>query len=176
MNADPSTLYKLIILFILNHSEFPLSNSQLCEFLLDKGYTTYFAVQAAISDLVDAQFISVSQKNNNSYYELTPSGEETLDAFSSYISEGIKSDVQSYLEDKRYELRQSNEITASYLPKKNQEFEVELSLKDKKDILLNIHLNVPTELQAELICDHWHKQSAEIYDYLLNTLLTKKKN
>ena len=42
MIADPSTLYKLMILYILNASEFPLTNSQVCEFLLDKGYTTYF--------------------------------------------------------------------------------------------------------------------------------------
>ena len=54
MIADPSTLYKLMILYILDTSEFPLTNSQVCEFLLDKGYTTYFTTQAAISDLIEA--------------------------------------------------------------------------------------------------------------------------
>ena len=120
MIADPSTLYKLMILYILDASEFPLTNSQVCEFLLDKGYTTYFTTQAAISDLIEAQFISVDQKNNSSYYRLTPSGRETLEAFSSSISDGIKNDICSYLADKHYALRQTNEVTASYLPKKNQ--------------------------------------------------------
>ena len=174
MIADPSTLYKLMILYILDASEFPLTNSQVCEFLLDKGYTTYFTTQAAISDLIEAQFISVDQKNNSSYYRLTPSGRETLEAFSSSISDGIKNDICSYLEDKHYALRQTNEVTASYLPKKNQEFDVELLLKDGKEPLLKLQLTVPTELQAELICDHWHKQSSQIYDYLMTTLLTKK--
>ena len=113
MIADPSTLYKLMILYILNASEFPLTNSQVCEFLLDKGYTTYFTTQAAISDLIEAQFISVDQKNNSSYYQLTPSGRETLEAFSSSISDGIKNDICSYLADKHYALRQTNEVTAS---------------------------------------------------------------
>lgn len=174
MIADPSTLYKLMILYILDASEFPLTNSQVCEFLLDKGYTTYFTTQAAISDLIEAQFISVDQKNNSSYYRLTPSGRETLEAFSSSISDGIKNDICSYLADKHYALRQTNEVTASYLPKKNQEFDVELLLKDGKEPLLKLQLTVPTELQAELICDHWHKQSSQIYDYLMTTLLTKK--
>ncbi|MDD3221946.1 MAG: DUF4364 family protein [Clostridia bacterium] len=173
MNADPSTLYKLMILYILSRSEFPLTNSQLCEFLLDKGYTTYFVTQAAISDLVDAQFISPTQQNNSSYYHLTPSGEETLEAFVTLISDGIKEDVKSFLEDKHFALRQANEITANFTPKKNQEYEVELSLKDKKDTLMNIRLAVPTEIQAELVCDCWHKQSTEIYDYLMTTLLAK---
>ena len=146
MIAEPATLYKLMILYILNASEFPLTNSQVCEFLLGKGYTTYFTTQAAISDLIEAQFISVEQKNNSSYYQLTTSGRETLEAFSSSISDGIK----------------------------NQEFEVELLLKDGKESLLKLQLTVPTELQAELICDHWHKQSSEIYNYLMTTLLAKK--
>ena len=174
MIADPSTLYKLMILYILDASEFPLTNSQVCEFLLDKGYTTYFTTQAAISDLIEAQFISVDQKNNSSYYRLTPSGRETLEAFSSSISDGIKNDICSYLADKHYALRQTNEVTASYLPKKNQEFDVELLLKDGKEPLLKLQLTVPTELQAELICDHGHKRSSQIYDYLMTTLLTKK--
>lgn len=173
MNADPSTLYKLMILYILNESEFPLTNSQVCEFLLEKGYTTYFTTQATISDLIEAQFISVKQKNNNSYYQLTTSGKETLEAFSSSISDGIKADVQAFLEDKHYMLRQSNEITATYLPKKNQEYEVDLTLKDGKEPLIRLQLSVSSELQAELICDHWSKKSTDIYNYLLNTLLTK---
>lgn len=174
MIADPSTLYKLMILYILNASEFPMTNSQVCEFLLDKGYTTYFTTQAAISDLIEAQFISVDQKHNSSYYRLTPSGRETLEAFSSSISEGIKNDISSYLADKHYALRQTNEVTANYLPKKNQEFDVELLLKDGKEPLLKLQLTVPTELQAELICDHWQKQSSKIYNYLMTTLLAKK--
>ena len=174
MIADPSTLYKLMILYILDTSEFPRTNSQVCEFLLDKGYTTYFTTQAAISDLIEAQFISVEYKNNSSYYHLTASGQETLEAFSSSISDGIKTDVRSYLADKHYALRRTNEVTADYLPKKNQEFEVELSLKDGKETLVNLQLTVPTEMQAELICDHWHKKSSEIYNYLMTTLLTKK--
>ena len=105
---------------------------------------------------------------------MTPSGRETLEAFSSSISDGIKNDICSYLADKHYALRQTNEVTASYLPKKNQEFDVELLLKDGKEPLLKLQLTVPTELQAELICDHWHKQSSQIYDYLMTTLLTKK--
>ena len=97
MIADPNTLYKLMILYILNASEFPLTNSQVCEFLLENGYTTYFTTQAAISDLIEAQFISVRQRNNSSYYQLTPSGLETLEAFSSSISDGIKADVKVFL-------------------------------------------------------------------------------
>ena len=43
--AEPLTLYKLIILYMLDKVNFPLTNSQISEFTLDKGYTTYFHIR-----------------------------------------------------------------------------------------------------------------------------------
>ena len=52
--AQPLTLYKLIVLYMLDRVDFPLSTSQISEFVLDKGYTTYFKLQQALSELMDA--------------------------------------------------------------------------------------------------------------------------
>lgn len=43
--AQPLTLYKLIVLYMLDRVDFPLSTSQISEFVLDKGYTTYFKLR-----------------------------------------------------------------------------------------------------------------------------------
>ena len=43
--SETFTLYKLIILYMLNKVDFPLTTSQISEFVLDKGYTTYFKLQ-----------------------------------------------------------------------------------------------------------------------------------
>ena len=45
--AEPFTLYKLIILYMLDRVDFPLTNSQISSFLLDRGYTNYFTLQQA---------------------------------------------------------------------------------------------------------------------------------
>ena len=42
MSDNRLTLYKLIILFMLDRVDFPLTTSQLSQFILDKGYTNYF--------------------------------------------------------------------------------------------------------------------------------------
>ena len=33
-------LYKLIVLYMMNKVDFPLTNAQISEFILDEGYTT----------------------------------------------------------------------------------------------------------------------------------------
>ena len=51
--AETQTLYKLIILYMLDKVDFPLSNAQLSEFILEKEYTDYFTLQQVISELVE---------------------------------------------------------------------------------------------------------------------------
>ena len=39
--AETFTLYKLIVLYMLDRVDFPLTTYQISEFIMDKGYTTY---------------------------------------------------------------------------------------------------------------------------------------
>lgn len=55
--AEAFKLYKLIILYMLDKVDFPLTNSQISEFILNEGYTTYFKLQQALSELLDSGFI-----------------------------------------------------------------------------------------------------------------------
>ena len=53
--AEAFTLYKLIILYMLDKVDFPLTNSQISEFVLDKGYTDYFKLQQAHPERIHSQ-------------------------------------------------------------------------------------------------------------------------
>ena len=55
--AEPFTIYKLTILYMLDKAGFPLSNTQISNFFLEKEYTDYFRVQEVIGDLVNADLI-----------------------------------------------------------------------------------------------------------------------
>lgn len=69
--SEPLTLYKLIILYMLEKVDFPLTNAQISGFVLDKGYTTYFHLQQAISELIDSELIESKTIRNSSYFEIT---------------------------------------------------------------------------------------------------------
>ena len=55
--AAPFTTYKLIVLYMISHSEREISNSQITDFILERGYTSYFHLQQAISELVEAKLL-----------------------------------------------------------------------------------------------------------------------
>ena len=47
--AETFTLYKLIVLYMLDRVDFTLSTSQISELILVKGYTNYLRLQSALA-------------------------------------------------------------------------------------------------------------------------------
>ena len=64
--SDTLTLYKLILLYMLDKVSFPMSNGQLSEFMLDKEYTDYFRVQKVLKDLADSGMIRTESTKRTS--------------------------------------------------------------------------------------------------------------
>ena len=62
--AETFTLYKLIVLYMLDRVDFPLTTSQISEFILDKGYTTYFRLQSALAELTDSGLLKIELTDN----------------------------------------------------------------------------------------------------------------
>ena len=52
MGTESIVLYKLIVLYMLDRVNFTLTNSQISDFVLEKGYTNYFTLQEAINGLI----------------------------------------------------------------------------------------------------------------------------
>ena len=78
MIEKTSTLYKMIVLYMLERVDFPLSNTQITSFFLDNDYTTYFHVQQTINELLDSRLIQKKKQGNSTCYMMTETGKETL--------------------------------------------------------------------------------------------------
>ena len=91
--ADTLSLYKLIILKMLEQVEYPLTNSQITEFILDKEYTNYFTVQQALSEMDETGLVNLTTKRNNSLYHITDAGKNTLEFFGNKISDAILTEL-----------------------------------------------------------------------------------
>ena len=57
MAKNAMTLYKLMILYMLNLTKYPLTNARISDFMLQKGYATYFNLQTALSELTKTGLI-----------------------------------------------------------------------------------------------------------------------
>lgn len=170
MATDSYTLYKLILLYMLDNLDFPLTNSQISEFILENGYTDYFTLQQTIYDLQASELIAAENIRNSTRYFITDSGRETISMFNSKLPTAIKDDIQTFFHDKKYQLRKEIDLQADYYPV-DKEYMVHCMIKEKKSTLLDLKLNVVTKEQAVYICDHWQKDSEDIYNYIVQKML-----
>ena len=138
-----------MILYMLSRVNFPLNNNQISEFMLSNNYTDYFTLQEVLNDLTESNFIAADVYRNTTQYHLTEEGTDTIAFFNTRISNAIKDDIEQYLTDNKYELK--NEVGTIAL--------IELSL------------SVPLEEQANAMCSKWKDASQEIYDFIMHKLM-----
>lgn len=170
MTQDPLTLYKLILLYMLDRVDFKLTSAQISSFILEKEYTNYMTLQQVISDLLDAELIQAETLRNRTYYAITDEGQKTLSYFGKRISSAIIDDIHAFLKEKNLELKNEASITANYDKSVSGGYDAELTAKEKNVELVKIKLNVPTEEMAETLCDSWHNKNEQIYKYLMQEL------
>lgn len=169
--AETYTLYKLIVLYMLDKVDFPLATSQISEFILDKGYTSYFRLQETLSELTDSGLLRSETTHNRTLYHLTENGAETIHFFSNKISPAIRDEIDDFLKEKQYDLKEEVAVKADYYLNTNREFEVRCQIVENGFSLIDLKLTVPTEKEAESIASNWDSKSQEIYASILADLL-----
>ena len=172
MLTDPITLYKLMTLYMLKQVNFPLTNSQLTSFFLDHEYTTYFTLQQALSELLEAGLLKKEASLNSTRNEITKEGEETLSFFGKQISPVIVEDMDQYLKENRFRLRNEVSTIADFYKSTSQDYIVHCEVREGKSPLIQLDLSVPDKEQAEAMCSKWKDKNQEIYAFVMKTLMS----
>lgn len=169
--AEALTQYKLIVLYMLDKVDVPLTNTEISNFILEKEYTTYFTLQQAINELITAELIRTESTHNNTRYHITPAGRETLSFFPDKISDAIKEDVIGYFESNQVTLKKEIQILADFYKTTHQTYAARCQVKNRDTSLIDLTIRAGTKEQAEAICQNWQKQNEEVYAYLMDLLL-----
>lgn len=169
--ADTLTLYKLIILKMLDQVGSPLTNSQISEFILEKEYTNYFTLQQVLSEMTETGLVTVTSRPGSSLYHITDSGRNTLTYFGNKISSAILNDINTYLREKKMEIRDALATTADYYQGNLGDYLVRCQVRERNSTLIDMTLAVPSEKEAIAVCHHWKERSQQIYSYVMKNLL-----
>lgn len=131
MTQDPLTLYKLIILYMLDKAQFKLTYSQISNFILEKEYTNFMTLQQVIADLQDTELIKTETSLNRTFFFITEDGRNTLSYFKHRISNAIINDIHTFFSEKHFELKNEASISARYFKIPLGKYQVELIAQEK---------------------------------------------
>ena len=170
MTQDPLTLYKLIVLYMLNRVNFPLTKAQVGDFILEREYTNFLTLQQAFAELIDADLVVAKSNRNRTHLAITDEGRSTLAFFENRINDSIKEEIDGFFSANEMEMRNEVSILADYYKSVSGEYDAHLVAKEKDVTMVEITLSVPDEDTASAICANWHKKNQDIYQYLTTHL------
>ena len=113
----------------------------------------------------------MSTVRNTSLYHITEEGRKTLSYFQNRISSDIRDEIDAFLEEHSYELRNEISTPADFYRTESGEYAARCRVLEKDSVLIDLTLTVPVREQAEAICSHWRDKSQALYASIIKELL-----
>lgn len=169
---------KLIIMYMIDRLNMPVSNSQITGLVLETRLMNYFMFQQCFNELHDGKLIEFhkagTNQDNPDGFKLTRSGKNTLQYFLNLVPPGIKKQMDNMLPDARKEIQAQTLITADFLPESENKFTVLCKMNEKGFPLMELKATVGTKKDARAVCDNWKNHSSEIYAEIIQSLIKNR--
>jgi len=168
---------KLLLLYLINMMDLPMSRSQITDFIIQKDLMNHFTLEQNLTDMVERRFLEATQENaqdeNTTRYALTEEGLTNLELLENQIPRPVRNIISQYVEENRGKIKKGFEKTAHYFPNvENDEYIVKCGVYDDKrgSMLMEISVPVITREQAKHIQSNWNANYNSLYQRILATL------
>lgn len=177
LTSDNETLAenKILILYILNKIGKPISNDALLNLVLAVTDMNYFYFQQFLLDLLENGYIINYHKDDQSFYDITDFGRETLALTQDILPGIIKLRVDSNFKNELETFEDEHSVIAEYTPRSEDYYTVTCKIIEHSDIIFELKTFACSREQAKEIVDNWKNNAEKMYPELLN-IITNKKN
>ncbi|MDR0462336.1 MAG: DUF4364 family protein [Christensenellaceae bacterium] len=163
---------KLIVLFIFEKMEFPLTDESLNEIVMQNSeWIQYMDCREALSALIQSKFLYQTTQGNETSYSITQDGRGCLGHFFQKIPASIREEIIEFAKEAKPKFKRRQEYTWDYFKNADGTYTVVLRIRDHVigNNLLEIKFKTDTRAQAKLAATKWREKAANIYEsiYLL---------
>lgn len=154
---------KLLLLYIFNRIQHPLSNSNVTEIVLENNLMNYFHLQQYLSELVSSGFLTLHKEDNRQLYTISHKGKNVLEFFENRITDSKKEIIKSYLDNNSNLIKEQIEITADSFPSNEKGYTAACKIINNKVSLIELKINVKSHEEARDICLKWKSNASQMY-------------
>lgn len=161
---------KVLILYILNKINEPITSDNLLRLIFSVMDMNYFYFQQFLLDLLEKKFIICFEQDNKQVYQITELGKTTLDLTNDILPGIIKLKVDTSFESELKETEEEDSITAEYTPKSENDYMVTCKINEKNNCIFEVSVFAGSREEAKKIVDNWKENAYRIYPEILNSL------
>lgn len=173
--SDDETLAenKVLILYVLEKANKPLTNDVLYKIVLAAVDMNYFYFQQFMLDLINVGYIFSFQKEEQTLYQITDSGKKTLDLTLDLLPGIIKLKADTNLKPILDSSEEEQSIVAEYTPLSENHYTIICKVVENNETVFEVKTFAGSREQAKEIVDNWESNANTIYPQILD-ILTKK--
>ncbi len=174
LNYDAVT-NKLIILFVMDKMEMPLTENSIIEICSVKNeWINYMDCIDLLFQLSQAKLIYKTEcKEGELRYTLTFEGRDCLSYFYKRIPNNLRDEITEYSKNNRLSIKQSQEYYANYTDSDDGSYLVTMRIYESliNKPLFEIQIKAPTRQSAEEACKKWRQSAPNIYEHIYDNLI-----
>ena len=176
LTSDNETLAenKVLILYILNTINRPVSNDELLQLVLNAQDMNYFYFQQFLLDLLENKYIETNKESNYSeqIYRLTPAGKEALELTKDLIPGIVKLRIDNNIKGELQDIEEELSIISEFTPADDGGFIVTCKVIEHNKTVFEVSTFAGSRELAKNISDNWKENAINIYPNMIE-LLTK---
>ena len=167
---------KLLILYLINRLELPMSRAQITDFIIQKELMNHFTLEQTLSAMVEAEVLETEIESDavdvsTTRYSVTEEGLTTLEYFENHIPKPVRQIINNYIEENRGKIKKDYERVANYFPNiENNEYKVKCGVYEDRRAIMELFVSVDTREQAKLIQSNWNANASVLYSQIIETL------
>lgn len=167
-----TTVSKLILLYVLDQMEIPVTTETLNEMCCSQNtWLSYMTLTQILPDLIQARFVVSLQSSNTEYYKITQEGRDCLNYFFVKIPSSIRKDIGTYIKKNRQSFKRKQEYFRDYNKNKDGTYTVNLKIIDPFGSKLELKLNVANRAEAKTVFNKWNDSASDVYASIYKILI-----
>lgn len=173
--SDDETLAenKVLILYVLEKANKPLTNDVLYRVVIAAANMNYFYFQQFMLDLINVGYIFSFQIEDQTLYQITDSGKKTLDLTLDLLPGIIKLKADTNLKPIIDSSEEEQSIVAEYTPLSENHYTIICKVVENNETVFEVKTFAGSREQAKEIVDNWQNNASTIYPQILDILTTK---
>ncbi len=167
-----SSLNKLILLFVFDKMEVPLSENTVLDMCTSSNnWLAYMDCQPILSQLLECGWIYNIADESDPLYTITTDGRICLANFFIKIPASLREEISLFVKNNRARYRRKQECVADYFMNKDGTYTVYLKIIEPAQPILELKFVVPNRQIAKDIYKKWGEKAGDTYRNIYENLV-----
>ena len=170
--SGDSTLQKLILLFVFDKMEVPLSEETIVDMCsVTNNWIPQMECRPVLMQLLDTAFIYRVSASHESLYTITAEGRVCLAHFFVRIPASLRENISDFVRQNRMKYRRRQEYQTDYFKNADGTYTVVLKILEPAQPVLEIKMNMPSRQTAKQVNNQWEEKAPQVFVTLYDLLV-----